>query len=233
MTSNKIRGCVVRGPAELCRQMDSRTVTRWLGDYLRQPHHLAADPGSGEARVALYLPARAVRALTVYTNRSAAESLRRLAVTRLDGRLLAPRQAASLPVRSTVPRFALRQALALAGPRSSAIFDNDSGQVWDESRLRWVLPGARFAPQQIALPKLHGQKIITVEPDEGGGERASLARSAEMSLWAMAREVLVWLPLVVILIGLFVLLFYGAFRSRRDSVRVEPFPVEPWTPEGI
>ena len=62
---------------------------------------------------------------------------------------------------SRSPGFAPRQALGLARPRPSAIFDPDgSGQVWDESLGRWVLPGAESAPLSVHPPEAMDDEVL-------------------------------------------------------------------------
>src|SRR5262249_49470765 len=85
-----------------------------------------------------------------------------------------PRPPASLSAHSvTAPRQTSPLASGDSGAlvrtsyasRPSVIFDSESGQVWNESWGRWMLPGTEAAPQTIALPELHGQRIITLEPE--------------------------------------------------------------------
>lgn len=233
--ANRMRTYVVRGPAELCREMDSRSMTRWLGDFLRQPDRLGLDPGSGEYSIALYLPVRAVRALMVLTDETAAASLRMLAASHLCGLPSAPRPPVSLPVRlsdSAVSRPApsASQALARTGSaaRPSAIFDSLSGQYWNEGLGRWMLPGVERAPFALALTPLHGQKCLDGEPDANSAKPPH--ESAEP--WSL-RAIMGIAVLVGFWVAVFVFLFWGACRSHRGNAAPVAIPVEPWAPEVV
>jgi hypothetical protein len=62
----------------LADRLSSAQMRSWIAEFLRQPHPLPRDPGSGPARVSLTLPDDAVRAVAGHLGCSASEALRRL-----------------------------------------------------------------------------------------------------------------------------------------------------------
>jgi hypothetical protein len=59
--------------------LDSDCMTRWLEDFFACPYSLPNDPGAGQARVCLSLPATRVQQLQRKLHCPAANALRRLA----------------------------------------------------------------------------------------------------------------------------------------------------------
>ncbi|PYJ27266.1 MAG: hypothetical protein DME89_09710 [Verrucomicrobia bacterium] len=72
-----------RVPDSLAGRLSSVQMRAWLADFLRQPHILPADPGSGEERVSLTLPSEAVRHAATFLRCSQSVALRRIATERL------------------------------------------------------------------------------------------------------------------------------------------------------
>jgi hypothetical protein len=64
---------------EAWRGLDSDRLTRWLEDFFACPYSLPDDPGAGQARVCLSLPAKHVQQLQRKLHCPAANALRRLA----------------------------------------------------------------------------------------------------------------------------------------------------------
>jgi len=69
-----------RIPESLAARVSSAEMRTWLGDFLRQPYHLPADPGPGGARMSLTLPEALVQAVAGYLRCSASTALRRVAL---------------------------------------------------------------------------------------------------------------------------------------------------------
>jgi hypothetical protein len=69
-----------RIPESLAARVSSAEMRTWLGDFLRQPYHLPADPGPGGARMSLTLPEALVQAAAGYLRCSASTALRRVAL---------------------------------------------------------------------------------------------------------------------------------------------------------
>ncbi len=72
-----------RVPESLAGRLSSVQMRAWLADFLRQPHILPADPGSGEERVSLTLPSEVVRHAATFLRCSQSVALRRIATERL------------------------------------------------------------------------------------------------------------------------------------------------------
>jgi len=72
-----------RVPDSLAGRLSSVQMRAWLADFLRQPHILPADPGSGEERVSLTLPSEVVRHAATFLRCSQSVALRRIATERL------------------------------------------------------------------------------------------------------------------------------------------------------
>jgi len=72
-----------RVPDSLAGRLSSVQMRAWLADFLRQPHILPGDPGSGEERVSLTLPSEAVRHAATFLRCSQSVALRRIATERL------------------------------------------------------------------------------------------------------------------------------------------------------
>jgi hypothetical protein len=68
-----------RLPNSLADQVSSGQMRSWIAEFLRQPHPLPQDPGSGPSRVSLTLPEDSVRAVAGHLRCSPSEALRRLA----------------------------------------------------------------------------------------------------------------------------------------------------------
>ncbi len=72
-----------RVPESLAGRLSSVQMRAWLADFLRQPHILPADPGSGDERVSLTLPSEVVRHAATFLRCSQSVALRRIATERL------------------------------------------------------------------------------------------------------------------------------------------------------
>jgi len=73
----------LRASEALAGRLSSAEMRSWLEDFLRYPHALPADPGSGRGRVSLTLSENAVNAVTEYCQCQVSSVLRRIAVERL------------------------------------------------------------------------------------------------------------------------------------------------------
>ena len=73
------RAVTVRVPRSWEERLNSERVTRWLEDFCSAPYSLPDDPGAGEVRVCLSLPASLVKQLERKARSTAATALRRLA----------------------------------------------------------------------------------------------------------------------------------------------------------
>jgi hypothetical protein len=72
-----------RIPDSVTGRLSSAQMRSWLADFLRQPHALPADPGSGEERISLTLPNEAVSDAASFLRCSPSCALRRVAAERL------------------------------------------------------------------------------------------------------------------------------------------------------
>ena len=72
-----------RIPDSVTGRLSSAQMRSWLADFLRQPHALPADPGSGEERISLTLPKEAVSDAASLLRCSPSCALRRVAAERL------------------------------------------------------------------------------------------------------------------------------------------------------
>src|SRR3974390_1448459 len=68
-----------RLPPELAGRVNSDQMRSWLADFLRCPRGLPVDPGAGQSRISLSLPAEIVLQVTRVLHCSPSEALRRLA----------------------------------------------------------------------------------------------------------------------------------------------------------
>lgn len=73
----------LRASEELAGRLSSAEMRSWLSDFLRQPHTLPPDPGSGYGRVSLTLPEGVVRAVVEHSQCAVSPALRRIAIERL------------------------------------------------------------------------------------------------------------------------------------------------------
>lgn len=73
----------LRASEALAGQLNSAEMRSWLEEFLRQPHPLPPDPGSGYGRVSLTLTPDAVSAVATYCKCDISSALRRIAVERL------------------------------------------------------------------------------------------------------------------------------------------------------
>jgi hypothetical protein len=73
----------LRASEALTGQLSSAEMRSWLEEFLRQPHPLPRDPGSGFGRVSLTLLDGPVNAVAAYSQCSVSSTLRRVAVERL------------------------------------------------------------------------------------------------------------------------------------------------------
>ena len=80
-----------RIPDDMAGRLSSAEMRSWLSQFLRNPHPLPPDPGSGNERTSLTLPRELVRDISGFLRCPPSQALRRLAMGRL--------------VPSTVPRI--------------------------------------------------------------------------------------------------------------------------------
>jgi len=73
----------LRASEALTGQLSSAEMRSWLEEFLRQPHPLPRDPGSGYGRISLTLPNGPVNAVAAYSQCSVSSTLRRVAAERL------------------------------------------------------------------------------------------------------------------------------------------------------
>lgn len=123
----------LRMPAEWKGKIDSEGVRAWLGQYFRRPVALPEDPGSGEARISLSLPERAVKTFAASLGESDSGALRRLIAGQLGALPPAAPRTLEVIVHPSAPAFvaqrspsvpALRREvrpLRLAQPSSAAV----------------------------------------------------------------------------------------------------------------
>ncbi len=57
------RPVTIRVPHAWQERLDSEAMTRWLEDFFSAPYLLPDDPGPGDARVCLSLPAKLIKAI--------------------------------------------------------------------------------------------------------------------------------------------------------------------------
>ena len=74
----------LRASDELTGRLSSAEMRLWLDDFLRQPHPLPPDPGSGYGRVSLTLSDSAVRAAVGHCQCAISSVLRRIAIERIE-----------------------------------------------------------------------------------------------------------------------------------------------------
>ena len=72
-----------RIPDSMTGRLSSAEMRSWLSDFLRNPHPLPPDPGSGYERISLTLPRELVLAVSQQLRCSPSTALRRLAQERL------------------------------------------------------------------------------------------------------------------------------------------------------
>ena len=70
----------LRSSGSLAEHLSSAKMRSWIKEFLDQPHALPPDPGAGEDRISLTLPAESVRGLAGFLRCSPSEALRRLAL---------------------------------------------------------------------------------------------------------------------------------------------------------
>jgi hypothetical protein len=73
----------LRGPDGMAEQLSSATMRTWLEDFLRNPHALPPDPGSGYERVSLTLPESVVMSVASRCGSGVSSTLRRISAERL------------------------------------------------------------------------------------------------------------------------------------------------------
>jgi hypothetical protein len=83
LSGARIATFTLRVPIRLAARLSSAEMRSWLADFLRQPHALPADPGSGEKRISLTLPPQLVRDAASFLSCSPSAALRRIAAERL------------------------------------------------------------------------------------------------------------------------------------------------------
>jgi hypothetical protein len=83
----------IRVSNSLAPRLNSAQMRAWIEEFLRQPHPLPGDPGSGPVRMSLTLPGDSVRAVADHLGCSASEALRRLVAEALgpSARAAAPK----------------------------------------------------------------------------------------------------------------------------------------------
>jgi len=117
----------LRGSEALTGRLSSAQMRSWLEDFLRQPHTLPPDPGSGSGRVSMTLTGSAVSTVTAYCRCEVSSVLRRIAVERLGTPRLTSGQLPGVPAprariiksetawdRAAAPQDSLSQAGAMA-----------------------------------------------------------------------------------------------------------------------
>jgi len=72
-----------RASEDITARLSSAEMRSWLNDFIRQPHRLPPDPGSGYERFSLTLPADTVNAVATYSKSGISSALRRIAFERL------------------------------------------------------------------------------------------------------------------------------------------------------
>jgi hypothetical protein len=70
----------LRVSGNVADRLNSAQMRSWLAEFLRQPHSLPPDPGPGDDRISLTLPAESVHGVAGILRCSPSEALRRLAV---------------------------------------------------------------------------------------------------------------------------------------------------------
>jgi hypothetical protein len=96
-----------RIPDGMAGRLSSAEMRTWLTQYLRNPHPLPRDPGSGYERTSLTLPRELVRDVAGYLRCSPSIALRRVAAVYLGGLqapIPAPVNPPIIPVAASAPR---------------------------------------------------------------------------------------------------------------------------------
>jgi|SRR4029077_5289157 len=81
-----MRTFTLRASNELAASLSSAEIRSWLDDFVRQPHALPIDPGSGNGRVSLTLPEGTVNSVAASCQCPISSALRRIAFERLTNR---------------------------------------------------------------------------------------------------------------------------------------------------
>jgi hypothetical protein len=79
-----------RAPNQLAANLRSAEMRSWLDDFVRQPHALPIDPGSGGGRISLTLPESTVKSVAAYCQCGISSALRRIAFEKLESRMTGP-----------------------------------------------------------------------------------------------------------------------------------------------
>ncbi len=100
----------LRVPSHWRSRIDSETVRRFLVGFLQRPRNLPVDPGPGEGKISLSLPARAVKVLSGLVDDTESGALRRLIAENIR----------ALPAAKPVPRLLAPRTPAVVQPSSWA-----------------------------------------------------------------------------------------------------------------
>ena len=93
----------LRAPVALTGRLGSAEMRCWLEEFLRQPHTLPRDPGSGHGRISLTLSDSTVKAIAAYSRCSVSSALRRIAAERVGAPAASPSQVPQVKVAHTYP----------------------------------------------------------------------------------------------------------------------------------
>lgn len=126
--------------------LDSDHLTRWLEDYFACPYPLPDDPGAGQARVCLSLPAKLVQKLQRKVRCPVATALRRLATA--HSRELVPGSSAHAFQIVPPPASEPLERLSRPGKRK------DSGVP-----VPWRHPDGLFYVDELAISPLEQDRI--------------------------------------------------------------------------
>lgn len=99
----------LRGPEGIAERLCSSRMRSWLEDFIRYPHALPPDPGSGYERISLTLPKEVVEAAASLCGSSVSSTLRRISAERLPSQVKDCHGASDAPSSSSsfAPLFGL------------------------------------------------------------------------------------------------------------------------------
>lgn len=115
----------LRAPSRWVGRLTSEQVRGWIGDYLRAPKPLPADPGPGDVFISLFLPERAVKVLSGLVDAPSSAALRRLIAAHIPTLPLSPPVVESLITKTTTTDADLAAASGWAFLASVAV-----GLIW-------------------------------------------------------------------------------------------------------
>jgi hypothetical protein len=203
------------------QSLASTDVRAMLAAYLQRPTpNLPSDPGPGDVRLSLSLPARAVKVVSALLNENESAALRR--VIAASRGLPFAAQARPLPIGRSHARVLEAEVIK---PRALLPASQSQKPAWySGSPEKWASESPETKQVLLAMMAKQTESAQPVEPSP----QARASKPLFSFLWG-SPQMRFFLFLALVFFGF--VLFYGRARKTSEPAKPEPGPrFRPWSP---